>query len=385
MRKRVYTRPQVEAEFIHALTRQVGYTAGAFSIKRMAGLVSLFDDANAYQFELVKRLTSMTTASEQLTDKYASDVLNFARELGIVAKLPGASAPHLSRFVLSDAGVAIRAARAVAPELEALILEHLILENDADAYLRVLYLLSTKTSAPVDEISGDFRDLVFTTREKRFEWLLSAFPSKPVLMRLIKSGTAQVHWLKVKKLGIVEPERPSNDFGRHHVAPRKSWASELGHYDAASKQLTSSGLALMSLAKWSDDSVSAHWISPPEECLELLRVPASLREGLCGAAAPTLDLFRPSCEEQYPSKELVCAAAEFLTAAFEHIRLFHARQALTSPLRYFLVAYERHNCVRIDLETLLQEISRMYPKEFSFFSSRSGVLAYYQLRGRSHG
>ncbi len=117
MRKRVYTRPQVEAEFIHALTRQVGYTAGAYSIKRMADLVSLFDDANAYQFELVKRLTSVTTAAEQLTDKYATDVLNFAGELGIVAKLPSVGAPHLSRFVLSDAGIAIRAARASFPIL----------------------------------------------------------------------------------------------------------------------------------------------------------------------------------------------------------------------------------------------------------------------------
>ncbi len=249
----------------------------------------------------------------------------------------------------------------------------------------MLYLLNAKASTPVEEISNKFRDIVFAAREKRFEWLLSAFPSKPVLMRLIKSGTAQVHWLKVKKLGIVEPECPSNDFGRHHFAPRKSWASELGHFDAASRQLTSSGLAFMKLAKWSNDFASAHWISPPEECLEILRVPASSREGLRGAAAPTLDLFRPACEEQPPSKELVQAAADFLIAAFKHIRLFHARQALTSPLRYFLVAYEMRNNIRVDLNSLLQEISRVHTGEFSFLSSRSGALAYYQLRGRSDG
>ena len=385
MKKKVYTRPQAEAEFVHALTRQVGYTAGAFSIQRMADIVSLFEDASAYQFELVKRLTSVSSEGEPLSEKYATDVLSFAAELGIVSKLPGASVPHLSRFVLSDAGVAIRAARAVAPDLESLILEHLILENDADAYLRVLSLLHTNSSDTAETFANDFRDAVLRAREVRLQWLKAAFPSKPVLLRLIKCGSAQVHWLKVKKLGLVEIERPGTDFGRHHFSPRKTWTGELGHFDALTKQLTPSGLQFMNLAGWSSNNANAHWISPPAECLNFLRVPETVRGDLCGPSAPTLDLLRPSSLEYEPTPELTATAAEFLRAAFDHIKLVHARQALTSPLKYFLVAQERVMGRRLDLELILQTVSRTYPKDFAFFSSRSGALAYYQVRRTESG
>lgn len=379
----MYSRAQAEAEFIHAFTRQVGYTAGAASIKRMAGIVEHFDDANAYQFELVKRLTSVSQSPERLAEKYATDVLNFAAELGIIAKLPSSGAPHLSRFVLADAGVAIRAARAVAPDLEPLVLEHLILENDADAYLRVLWLLKSKPLAPSDELAADFLQLVFAARETRFDWLQQAFPSKPVLLRLLKSGTAKIHWLKAKQPGFVAPEKPSPDFGRHHFSPRKSWAIEMGHYDSDSKLLTDAGLRFMTFANWSDDAPERHWISPPVECLSFLR--ARVSSVLVGAASPTFDMMRPSGEPEEPDPGLIKAAADFLRAAFNHIRLVHARQALTSPLKYFVLKRERETGKRYDIDNLLLSLARSYSTEFSFLSSRSGTLAYYQLRKSLNG
>ncbi len=383
MRRHVYNRRQAEAAFVHALTRQVGYTAGAFSILRMAGIVSLFDDANAYQFELIRRLAAVGSSGEPLTAKYAADVLSFASELGIISKLPGASAAHLARYVLTDAGVAIRAARAVDPELERLVLEHLILENDADAYLRVLWLLSSAPDKSSDELATDFRDLVFATREARFAWMQTRFPSKPVMMRLVKGGPSQVHWLKVNRLGAVELERPSADFGRHHFAPRKSWAAELGHFDASTKQISAAGHQFLKWAGWLGEKAANHWISPPEECLEFLRV--SHGGELFGPQAPALDLLRPEAPDCEPDDQLVAATADFLRSAFDHIRLVHARQALTSPVIYFLLRHERTAGRRYDMEAVLQAVARAYGKEISFFSSRSGTLAYYQLKKSRHG
>ncbi|WP_174961830.1 hypothetical protein [Burkholderia ubonensis] len=349
----------------------------------MAGIVTLFDDASAYQFELTKRLTAVGPSGEPLTEKYAVDVLNFASELGIISKLPGASVPHLSKYVLTDAGVAIRAARAVDPELEQLILEHLILENDADAYLRALWLLASEPSKSSDNLATDFRDLIFATRQARFEWMQAIFPSKPVLMRLVKGGASQIHWLKANRLGLVDLERPSADFGRHHFSPRKSWATELGHYDSNTKSVTLGGRKFLEYAGWKGSQAANHWISPAIECLKFLRIP----EGgvLYGEKAPTLDLLRPQAELCEPDENMISSTRKFLRDAFDHIRLVHARQALTSPVTYFLLAQERKDGKRYNKEALLQAVVRAYGKEIAFFSSRSGTLAYYQLRKSNNG
>jgi hypothetical protein len=378
MQRRVYSRAQAEAEFVHALTRQVGYTAGAYSVQRMAGIVAHFEDANAYQFELVKKLTAVGSSADPLTEKYATDVLNFAGELGIIAKLPGASAPHLSRYVLTDAGVAIRAARAVRPELEQLVLEHLILENDADAYLRVLHLLCGARAQSGADLSMEFRDTISDMRLTRLSWLQQAFPSRPLLLRLVKGGPSQVHWMRPNRLGVIELDKLSSDFGRHHFTPRKTWASELNHVDPASKGLTPLGQDFMSRAGWRSDNASEHWIAPANECMASLRI--SVGQHLYGASCPTLELMRPRAPLKEPDSGLVELTADFLRSVFPHIRLVHARQALTSPITYFLLDHERSVGERFDQQLLLQMVAKAYGKEFSFLSSRSGTLAYYQLR-----
>ncbi len=383
MHRRVYSRAQAESEFVHALTRQIGYTAGAYSVQRMAGIVAHFEDANAYQFELLKKLTSLGASAEPLTDKYATDVLNFAGELGIIAKLPGASAPHLSRYVLTDAGVAIRAARAIQPELERLVLEHLILENDADAYLRVLSLVGEIAPRSGDDLSAKFRDLISDMRLTRLAWLREAFPSKAVLTRLVRGGPSQVHWLKPNRLGVIELDNLSADFGRHHFTPRKTWAAELNHVDATGKGLSATGREFVSRAGWREESPGAHWIGPATECMASLRVSADGH--LFGAAGPTIDLLRPESPLREPDQQLVEQTAEFLRMAFPHIRLVHARQALTSPVTYFLLHHERRFGERFDQQLLLQMVAKQHSKEFAFFSSRSGTLAYYQLRKSTNG
>lgn len=384
MQRRVFSRAQAEAEFVHAMTRQVGYTAGAYSIKRMAEIVAHFDDATAYQFELQKKLLAVGAEERQLTDKYATDILHFAGELGIIQKLQGASAPHLARYVLTDAGVAIRAAREINPKLEQLVLEHLVLENDADAYLRVLSLLQERASQRTDETVTEFRDQIMQMREARLSWIKSAFPTKPILMRLVKGGPSQIHWLKANRVGLVELDRLSNDFGRHHFSPRKSWATEMGHCSQDGRTIAERGLDLLKRSGWDGlNRAGQHWITPSQETLEYLRI--SSIHGLFGVDGPTLDLLRPKAEIEVPDAQLVELTADFLRRAFVHIRLFHARQAPTSPAIYLTVDYERTSGRRFNHTEVLAAVAKEYGHEFSFLSSRSGALAYYQLRRAANG
>jgi hypothetical protein len=373
---KLHTRAQAEAEFTRALTRQIGYTAGAFNIQRMASIVEHFSDASAYQFELMGRLSPTSERSRELSAKYASDILSFATELGVISRIPSPAAPHLSRYILTDAGIAIRAARAVAPELELLVLEHLILENDADAYLRVLRILRDSTDASGDQMAEQFRKQIIEAREARFAWLQKAFPNKTVLSRLIK-GSSHIHWLKVDKLGRILVDHPKVDFGRHHFVPRKSWAEELGHYTTGPKALTMSGLTFMTQGGALGE-LKTHWISPPAGCLSFLRIPAGGE--LLGPSAPTFDLLRPSALEEPPDEAMIQSAAAFLRDAFPHIRLFHARQAPIAPLKYFILQSELRLKRRFQSEKIVLAISKSFGEEFAFFSSRSGTLAYYQLR-----
>ena len=173
-------------------------------------------------------------------------------------------------------------------------------------------------------------------------------------------------------------ERPSADFGRHHFTPRKTWAEELGHFDKDKKEVTDNGKNFLSNTGWDGSRASEHWISPSDDCRMFLRTPTG--GALIGFKSPTLDLLRPQAEEVQPTKQLIEDAANFLRSVFDHIKLDHARQALTAPLTYFLLNKEIMDGKRYNIDNLLESIARTHRSEIAFFSSRSGKLAYYQLR-----
>jgi len=389
---RVYSRSRAEQELVHALTRQVGYTSGAYSIRRMANLVGYFRQANEFQFELAKRLSDekltrtapeATSAKKKLGEDYATEILNFTSELGLISRIPSASAAKLNKFILSDAGVSIRAARAfaacdekMAANLETLVLEHLILENDADAYLTLLSLLVESPSLAGEGMAEAFVEEVYRMRNHRWIWMRRAFPSTPVLERLVKSGASQVHWLKKERLKPWEVDHPSKDFGRHHATPRKSWAHELGHLDERGL-VTHKATDLLQRARWPGLGGSG-WISPPPECLAYLR--AQECADLVGASAPTFDLLRLEGKGEPANDEVLDSAANFLKQTFAALRLYHARQAPTAALRYFLVLEERKQKRKLDFDQVLVELAKKFISEISFFSSRMGTFAYYQLR-----
>jgi hypothetical protein len=369
----IFSRAAAETALVKALTRQIGYTTGAYSIERMAKLVTLFSDATAYQFELVRLLqTEPLDFSENLSEKYATEILNFACSLGIFYRLPGTSAAtHLARYGLTDAGVALRAA-AKFQALRPLVLTDLILENDADAYILALHLLSKATAdTKNDELAAEFRSCVYGMRAKRLEWLIAAFPNKTLLHRF----TDKISWIKRSTRGGLDVEEPKQDFGRHHWGPRKSWAQELGHC-SASNQISADGNALLSLFKLHEPATI--WLAPSPQVLDYLRIKNS--HLLEGPREPVIDLLLPIGSPSSPSPDVVEQVACFLEESFIHIRLHHARQASTAAARYYLHLLEIQRGGRISWEETMRAINAQYASRFSFFSSRQGQLAYYQLR-----
>jgi hypothetical protein len=367
----IFSREAAEAELLRALSRQIGYTTGAFSLLRMARLVSLFTDSTAYHFELVKLLQmNGLDSSEKLTEKYTGEILNFVSSLGILKRLPGTNSAHLTRYGLTDAGVAIRAAECF-PALKKLVLTDVVLENDADAYILTLRLLaSSQPEARSDELAIAFRDGVTKMRKHRLEWCRSAFPNKTLLYRFID----KVPWIKRTRLGELTIEEPKADFGRHHFSPRKRWAVELGHV-TESNSMSTEGAALLSL--FDTDPVSSMWLSPPPTVLTYLRINNTT---LNGPHAPSIDLLRPPGTDQPPTKEIIEKVADFLESSFPYIRLVHARQASTAAARYFLNELERKAGFRISWDQTVRSVSQQYVGRFSFFSSRQGHTAYYQVR-----
>jgi hypothetical protein len=367
----IFSREAAEAELLRALSRQIGYTTGAFSLLRMAKLVSLFTDATAYQFELVKLLqTNGLDSSDKLTEKYTGEILNFVSSLGILQRLAGASSAHLTRYGLTDAGVAIRAADGI-PLLKNLVLTDVVLENDADAYILTLRLLAhARPDTKADELAIAFRDSVTQVRKHRLEWCKSVFPNKTLLHRF----TDKVPWIKRSRLGDLSIEEPKADFGRHHFGPRKRWAVELGHA-TESNTMTGEGLALLSL--FEADPGSSVWLSPPAAVLSYLRINNAT---LNGPYAPAIELLRPKGPEHPPTKQVVEMVADFLESSFPSIRLVHARQASTAAAKYFLNQVERTTGCRISWDQTVRLVSQQYAARFSFFSSRQGHIAYYQVR-----
>ncbi|MGJ3701932.1 hypothetical protein [Variovorax sp. AFSI2.2] len=343
----------------------------------MALLAELFKQHTAYQFELTKQLQATGLDGKPLTDKYAIEILNFSGELGIIQKLPGASnAPHLSRLALTDSGIAIKAASNEDLRLANIVLEHLILEADADAYLTVLQILKQDLKKTSEEQAEEFRQKILAMRAVRLEWLATAFPNKSVLTRLIKGGAHQVHWVKIDRLGRLDFEKPSADFGRHHFSPRKTWAVELGHYDADNAKLTAMGEKFLTQSGYPSDS--SGWIGPDPQCVEFLRPQSPLV--LKGASGSTLELLRPQSAQIAPHRDFLEKVADFLEHSFPKIKLFHAKQASVAAAMYFTILCEIEHGYRVSFEEVLRSIAVLRPGRFAFFASRTGALAYYQLR-----
>lgn len=370
-----YTRTQAEHQLAHSLSRQIGYTTGAFSLKRMAKLVALFGNSYAYQFELVRELLSRGLGdSSKLHEDYALGVVDFATRLGIVSRQLSVGPTHLQRYVLTDHGIALRAAQPKYPDLEILVLESLVLENDADAYFNAIEILLGSEEAASLDAAAAFRNRIYRLRCERVEWLVNAIPNQTLNEKVI----TLLPWVKIDKRKNIVVRPIGIDFGRHHFFPRRQWAmEELMHWNAADSALTLRGKEIYQ--RISGINCKYKWIAPHPSVLKILQPkPGAFPNTV---SAPCLDLLRPVGHEIEPSSRLINDVADFLEDTFPLIRLHHARQASTSAAFFYLRQRERELNQQFSWQSTIEAVSKIHRSRFSFFSSRESKLAHYQVRG----
>ncbi len=374
----MYDRATYEGQLAHALSRHIGYTTGAFGLERLAEIANLFPKPVAYGFELTRNLKTRSSGPKDLSEDYVSEILNFCTGLGLIERVEGGAGQKLPRFRLSQEAVALRAAHELRlDEFHRILLVALLLENDADGYGLLLDLLESSDSRDQRQGQGladRYLERTKVLRGLRWDWLQGALP-QPVLLRRV---CTRIPWLRVPERGPIAMLEPKTDFGRHHSAPRKGWAESLKHILPATGALTDDGRAVLS--KLRNGEARYSWLGPPREALDALKLNiSSVPRGPLGDA---WNFLRPSDELEVIDvpTSLVAEVAEFMRAAYPYMRLSHANQASTKPVRMFIIWKELSLGFRVSRSAILERVFREHPHEFAPMSGRSEKMAFYMVR-----
>ena len=378
------SREDLEADLAAALSRHIGYTTGAYRIERIASIVSEFPGKpSLYQFELLQYLMTHPKEGRQRIDEdYASQILNFATGLRIIAKVAEGPTPGVMRFALTPEGATIKSALTRdEKELAKFTLLGLVLESDCDAYALLLDILDN-TAAPGTGLHSLFRERFQTLRRERAAWLEQAFPDRILRDRMV----SKVMWL-IKQAGQVKLRRElSNDFARHHVTPRLGWARWFGHLttrkegsNAPVHVLTSTGCDLLHVIR--QQSTHYTWLGPPTGTQEALRIKE--RHQLPGPCSPSWDLLRPKAESTSTSDVRILAdqLSAFMHNHYDNLKLVHANQAAVQSVLPYLFLTERELGVRVPVELVLSTVFGT-KSSFALLSTRRTKYGYYQRRRR---
>ena len=382
------SRSDLEAELAHALSRHIGYTAGAYYIDRIAGITSLFKHKpSLYQFELTQHLMGQPKRGKfQIDEPYAAQILNFAVGLRLVYRVThGTLGSRLSRIALTPMGATIRSALARKEyDVAKFVLVGLVLESDCDLYGLILDVLHERPLAGA-ALHQTFRERFEILRRGRVEWLNTAFPNQTLRDRI----AAQTTWIppklgRARRGGRHEPI--SKDFARHHVTPRLGWAEWFGHIEPSptssstdAHTLTQSGVGLLRALRGS--SPSFLWLGPPVGAQEALGIAKSNKRN--GPWAPSWNLLRPPNAQTSDNhvRTIADQVAGFMDTHYDDLKLVHANQASMASILPYLHFIERQEGYSVREDLVLK---RIFGKGslFNVLSTRSSPYGYYQLRVR---
>lgn len=356
----------LEGALAHALSRHIGYTTGAYGIRRIASITEQFKGRpSLYQFEIINALGEV-----DITDRYARGIIEFAAAIGLVRKVASGPTPNTARFALTPEGAAVGAALSSCDDdFTDFLLVGLLLESDADAYCVILECLAHPQNGTTS-FYEDFKRRFEQLRETRLEWLQRVFSNRTLLKRI----TREIPWVNRVRHGKLEivPLKPS--YVRHHATPRRTWAADLNHADD-NEELTTAGRSLLDSATSSNDSYI--WIGPPSGTQEALGIdPESC---LPPPYSPSWNLLRPAntIEGRIP-EEFICLVVEHMLERYSRIRLIHANQAPIASIIPFTYFVERKLGYSVDTEKLLDEIVGAH-SNFHLLSSRHSKYGYYQI------
>ena len=382
------SREELEQDLAEALSRHIGYTAGAYRLDRMVSVTTTFgDQPSIYQLALMQHLVHQSNQeSRPLHDDYAEQILNFTGALRLIYKAAEGPTPGANRFALTSNGVLIKSAMSHQEfDLVRFALLGLTLQSDCDAYGLLLDLLdnSSLSGATLQEA---FLDRFSFNRNARLHWLSEAFPNKILLERIYH----KLPWMKsVSSAGskwnrLWESAPLSKDFARHHVTPRLGWAKWFGHVHtdwqtaADGPALTTSGLDILRAIRGPSDRYE--WLGPHADTLQQLKIATEARKG---PWAPSWNLLRPITfrSDDMAIDAIVEKVVHFMDTHYDSLKLVYANQVSILCLIPYIHWQEHLHGYSVDKDLLLERIFSSTP-HFTILSTRNDRYGYFQRRMR---
>ncbi|WP_412474623.1 hypothetical protein ACK83U_13260 [Rhizobium sp. WW22] len=362
-------RADAEKELAHALSRQIGYTSGAYDLARIFSVLDVFsDNPSAYKEEVIAHLRA--NDNEESSEAYLAEITNFAQSMRLIETVSSRDA-RLQRLAPTEYGRSLLGARHLGNDkFFTYFATKVVLLADADYLTPILLYDGPQDSA---DLHSSFISFQEDLRERRMRWLAEAIPEKVLLDRIVR----QITWLKLGKgIGAAHKiEIPSRNTARHHATPRQGWLYYLGMRDE-NKKVTDFGRAVI---KALVPCSPYFWLGPLEGVEETLQLAPAVRKG-----GPFEDTFNLSGGNPIASEEeiesILDDIAEIMIRGFPYAKLVHASQAsLKLPIEY--IHYRSYRDKRLyPWETVIQRLFSVKRGLIERFSAHRGQVGFYRLK-----
>lgn len=366
-------RVEAERDLAQAMSRQIGYTSGAYDLARIFSVLDVFsENPSAYKEEVIGHLR--LNANEDTSEAYLSEITNFAQSMRLIETVSPRDA-RLQRLAPTEYGRSLLGARYIGDEeFLTYFATKIVLLADAD-YLIPILLYDGRNSG--SDLHSAFITFQEDLRERRMQWLAQAVPQKVLFDRVAK----QITWLKPGKgLGAgYRIEVPSGNTARHHATPRQGWLSFLGMRDDA-KKITEFGRAVANALM---PSSTYFWLGPAEGVEDALQIPDKLRQG-----GPFEDSFNLAAGNNDASGEeidlILDDVLNVMVRGYPYAKLVHASQAsLKLPIEYIhFRSYKDRR--RYPWELVLQRLFSVKRGLIERYSAHRGQVGFYRLRAESN-
>lgn len=364
------TRPDLEALLVKAMSRHIGYTAGAYNLKRILSLLEVFENRpSAYGHDLLAFLR--LGGDGQQSEDYLKEVLAFSTSFGLLDQTSSRNS-QLHKYSPTSLGRAVAAARLVGPEeFSRNLLTKVVFLADADSMIGTLsyYQLSRRQN-----LGEYYVSFIGEMRNARLSWLMKAIPEKILRARIEQ----QLPWLKTPKKQTLEiaVDVPSANTARHHTQPRKGWARELGFLERDRDALTS--LGEMALRAFMHEG-AYFWLGPPEGTQKALGIAE-----VDWALGPFEDTFLLGADlpkaSETENRDLMEDVSQIMSEAYPHSKLIHAPQAsLILPFEYirFRSQIDRRS---YDSAKIFDLLFREKRDRFDRLSALRGSVGFYRVK-----
>lgn len=261
-----------------------------------------------------------------------------------------------SHIALTALGRALRAAlkweRGYFPRF---LWEYALLERDFDMYGLMLKVASQSGEGICRK---EFWKTFYDINSQKIEWVEKKFRHKSHIADIEN----HIQWV-VSERGKIHAPSPDKNFRfadktlTEHFNQRMAWAKHLGHFDK-SGVITDTGRQLSAKLPSVDDE-PFFWLGPSKECAQARIISAAdIPEE---QYSPAWNLLRPPCSKKVEiSDELVEKTANYMTGAFDCIRLHEVAQASLDAVVPYVYFLEQNLGGRVDERELFRKVLDNY-------------------------